>query len=85
MSRSVHTHVEDANVVMNTMRARLNDVLALEGKRKPQESLREVKDAIAAGNHLLAILDDLRGRYVGASLAQIEATKRRKQIGVVAR
>ena len=64
--RRVATQLEDAGVVLNHIRARLSDVAALDGKHKPGDSLREVKDAIAYTNHLAAILDNLRERYVEA-------------------
>ncbi len=68
--RRVATQLSDATVLMNSMRGNLSRVSSLDGARNPDESLREVKEAIASGNHLLAILDDLRSRYVGACLAK---------------
>ena len=65
----VATQLEDAGVVIKHIVARLLDVSDLDGKHKPDDSLREVKDAIAYTNHLAAILDNLRERYVDAVVA----------------
>ena len=67
--RRVATQLEDAEVVLKHVRARLDDVAKLDGKHKPDDSLREVKAAIAYANHLAAILDNLRERYVEAVVA----------------
>ena len=70
--RSVATQLEDADVVLNHIRARLADVAALDGRHKPFDSLRELKDAIAYHYHLGAILDNLRERFFESCHAAIQ-------------
>ena len=81
--RRVATQLEDAGVVLNHIRARLADVAALDGRHKPDESLRELKDAIAYTNHLQAILDNLRERLVEAVVAKQNPPHRKPTLEIV--
>lgn len=81
--RRVATQLEDAGVVVNHITARLADVAALDGRHKPDESLRELKDAIAYTNHLQAILDNLRERFVEAVVAKQNPAPTRTLLEIV--
>jgi hypothetical protein len=83
--RAVKTHLSDATIRLNLIKAQLLHVSSFDGARNPEASLEHVKQAIVHSNRLQAILDDLRSRYVGAVLAQTKAVELRKGIRKVAK